>query len=422
MEFRDMARVHDVDPRLIQRTRDWLLAQRRPDGSWPNEAGMLDDGLAGSVNRGGSPDLAATVYIAWAVFGDQPDRSQSDATLDYLLSHSADSISSPYLLAMTTLAIAAMDREESRLDSYLARLDAMKQISDDGKRAWWEQGVGQRTSFHGTGRAGDIETTALAALALLRTGQYSGSARAALTWLIEQKDARGTWHSTQATVLALKALLEGTGAPLGDDKERRVEITLGGETIHDIAIPADQAEVMQMVDLSDMFSPGNKYGLQLADRSSSSVGYQVALNYHVDDTEPMTDPGGHDRLSVDVQYDRQRLDVDDTVTAVATIMNHMSQPAPMVILDLPIPGGFTIDAGELDELVGSQLIARYQITARQAIVYLRQLEAGQKLELRYRLRATMPVKVAVPDAEVYEYYDPSNRARGGSTQLEASRA
>ncbi len=34
MEFTDMARVQDVDSQVIQRTRQWLLSQRRPDGSW----------------------------------------------------------------------------------------------------------------------------------------------------------------------------------------------------------------------------------------------------------------------------------------------------------------------------------------------------------------------------------------------------
>ena len=94
----------------------------------------------------------------------------------------------------------------------------------------------------------------------------------------------------------------------------------------------------------------------------------------------------------------------------------------MVILNLPIPGGFVIDPGELDELVGSQKIAKYQITARQAIVYLRRLDPGHSLEFRYRLRATMPVKVTVPDAQVYEYYDPGKRGKGGATRLEAIRA
>ena len=91
----------------------------------------------------------------------------------------------------------------------------------------------------------------------------------------------------------------------------------------------------------------------------------------------------------------------------------------MVILDLPVPGGFAVDAGDFDELVGSQRIARYQITARKVIVYLRHLEAGESLELRYRLRATMPVKVLVPAAEAYEYYNPARRGQGGSTRLEA---
>src|SRR5512140_3700705 len=37
MEFADMARVHDVDPKLIDRTRQWLLSQQEPDGTWAPE-------------------------------------------------------------------------------------------------------------------------------------------------------------------------------------------------------------------------------------------------------------------------------------------------------------------------------------------------------------------------------------------------
>lgn len=381
---------------------------------------MLNDGLAGSVYRGGTPDLAATAYIAWAVFQDQPKNAQAVATLNYLLSHPPESIPGPYLLALTMNAIVAIDPSESRLEAYAAHLDSMKQVSDDGKLTWWEQAAGQRTTFYGAGRAGDIEATALAAMALLKTHQAPATARAALTWLVEQKDARGTWHSTQATVLALRVLLAGATAPLGDDQPRRIDIVLGGESVRELVIPADQAEVLQMVDLSDLLSPGNRYELQLIDHSQAAVGYQVAFHYHVPELPSEEAPSEQPRLSVDVVYDRQRLEVDQTVSAVATVENLLPEPAPMVILDLPIPGGFSIDASDLQELVGSQLIARYEITPRQAILYLRRLDPGQSLELRYRLRATMPVTVTVPDAEVYEYYDPANRARGGSTQLEAT--
>ena len=420
MQFQDMAKVHDVDPQVIQRTRDWLLAQRRPDGSWPSEAGMLNDGLADSVYRGGTPDLAATAYIAWAVFQDQPKNAQAVATLNYLLSHPPESIPSPYLLALTINAITVIDPDERRVDAYAAHLDSMKRVDNDGKRAWWEQATGQRTTFYGAGRAGDIETTSLAAMALLKTQYAPSTARAALTWLVEQKDARGTWHSTQATVLALRVLLAGASAPLGDDQPRRIDIVLDGESVRELVIPEDQSEVLQMVDLSDRLIPGNRYELRLIAHSPAALGYQVAFYYHVPEVPSAGPPTEQRRLAVDVTYDRQQLEVDQTVEAMATVENLMDQAAPMVILDLPIPGGFAIDAAELQELVASELIARYEITPRQAILYLRRLEPGQSLELRYRLRATMPVTVTVPDAEVYEYYDPANRARGGSTQLEAT--
>ncbi|MCA9118234.1 MAG: hypothetical protein KDA79_24350, partial [Planctomycetaceae bacterium] len=92
MEFQDMARVYDVDPEVLARTREWLLSRRRPDGHWPADRGMLNDGLAGAVQRGDNLDLVSTAYVAWAVFGDQKQRNndpRAEVTIDYLLAHPA---------------------------------------------------------------------------------------------------------------------------------------------------------------------------------------------------------------------------------------------------------------------------------------------------------------------------------------------
>jgi hypothetical protein len=62
----------------------------------------------------------------------------------------------------------------------------------------------------------------------------------------------------------------------------------------------------------------------------------------------------------------------------------MATTAPMVILDLPIPGGFAIDSEDLAKLVKEEKIAKFQVTARQAIVYLRGLEPGKPLKLACR--------------------------------------
>ena len=75
-------------------------------------------------------------------------------------------------------------------------------------------------------------------------------------------------------------------------------------------------------------------------------------------------------------------------------------------------------ADDLAGLVKAGDIAKYQVTRRKAIVYLLGLKAGKALELRYRLKATMPVKVTVPPARVYEYYDPDKEGLSSSMRLE----
>src|SRR5262249_27769261 len=151
-------------------------------------------------------------------------------------------IKDPYTLALVCNALYAMKAGDAALSPYLARLEALKRTSDDGKQTWWEQGESQYTTFYGQGRSGAVETTAMATLALIESKQFPASTRGALTWIAGQKDANGTWHSTQATVLALKALLAGTGANLGGDKERRIDVVVGQTKLPQIVITADQSD------------------------------------------------------------------------------------------------------------------------------------------------------------------------------------
>ena len=106
------------------------------------------------------------------------------------------------------------------------------------------------------------------------------------------------------------------------------------------------------------------------------------------------------------------------VHVAATLTNNRSQVAPMVILDLPVPAGFALVTEDLERLVASQVIAKYQVTSRSAIVYLRELKPASPLRLRYGLRATMPVKLLIPAAQAYEYYDPDVRSESDVSQLE----
>jgi uncharacterized protein YfaS (alpha-2-macroglobulin family) len=416
MEFQDMARVHDVDPKLLDRTRRWLLDQQKPDGSWESEGHRMQEDHTASTQLA---RLCTTAYIAWAVFTGHGSDSKAQLSRTYLQSHSPRSIDDSYVLALIANALLALDPEEASAAPYLDRLAALVKVSSEGNLAWWSRAPGRRNMFHGAGESESIETTALATLALVAARREPETARRGLAWLVAHKDAIGTWHSTQATVLALKALLAGTGQPLGSDSPRRISVQVDNQVLRQIEIPKDQADVLQQLDLSDQVSSGT-HRIRLEDRGSANCGYQVVFRYHV----PQLKKQGNDQdsktrepLSIQLDYDRTTLVVNDILTATATVTNHQQQAAPMVILDLPIPAGFAVDPAELEAAVRSRDIAKYQLTPRAAIIYLRDLEPGHPETLRYQLRATMPVKLTVPSARAYEYYDPARQATGAIASL-----
>ncbi|HEX5273148.1 MAG TPA: alpha-2-macroglobulin family protein [Gemmataceae bacterium] len=388
MEFQDMARVYSVDPALIERTRAWLLKQRDADGSWSPEG----HGFAG--------DPGASAF--------------ADLTRRYLLSQKADALDDPYVLALVANALNALDPDGRDALPYLDRLEALKRPTDDGQLVHWDQPVGGRTAFYGAGRGGQVETTALATLALLHHNRAPETTRRALAWLVRQKEAAGTWPSTQATVLALKALLAGTGKPAGDG-ERRVVLTWDGEK-REVVIPADQAEVMKQIDLSAGLKPGT-HKLTLSDASGAAPGFQVAFRYHVPDA------AGSDKkeaLDVRLAFDRGEVRVGETVTAIATVTNAAKQAAPMVVIEVPVPAGFALEAAELDALLTGGTIDKYQAEAQRVVIYLRGLDAGRSVALKYGLRATTPAKVSVPAARAYEYYDPDRQGKSAPARLTAA--
>ncbi len=45
-----MAKVHDVDAKLIERTQQWLAGQQQPDGSWKPDASFINEGATNRYN------------------------------------------------------------------------------------------------------------------------------------------------------------------------------------------------------------------------------------------------------------------------------------------------------------------------------------------------------------------------------------
>jgi len=63
MEFYDMAQVHEIDPNVIARTQQWLVAQQESNGSWKPTQQYLDE-VAGKFTN---DVMRNTAYITWAL-------------------------------------------------------------------------------------------------------------------------------------------------------------------------------------------------------------------------------------------------------------------------------------------------------------------------------------------------------------------
>ena len=65
------------------------------------------------------------------------------------------------------------------------------------------------------------------------------------------------------------------------------------------------------------------------------------------------------------------------------------EAAPMVMVELPVPAGFTASAGDFAALAGpGKKIAKVQTRPGQVLLYLTGLDAGESLKATYHLRAT----------------------------------
>ena len=89
----------------------------------------------------------------------------------------------------------------------------------------------------------------------------------------------------------------------------------------------------------------------------------------------------------------------------------------MVMLDLGIPPGFTVDAGDFAEMVAAKKVNKFSVTARQVILYLGDVKPGDVLSFEYSLKPKYPIKAKTPASVAYEYYTPANRAEAKPVEL-----
>jgi len=409
MEFADMAKVHDVDARVIQRTQLWLARQQQSDGSWKPDTSFINEG---ATNRYNNDVLRITAYIAWALQNSGYQGPEIERARRFI-SQDLGRIQDVYTLAVLANFATDFQQDRALIHQVVQQLVDARTEKDD--QAWWTT---EETAVYGRGASAAVETTGLVLQALLKSGEAPAVARNALNYVAARKDASGTWGTTQATIMVLRALLlsmeKGSAEARGT-----VEITLNGKPAGRLTLTRENDDLFHQFVLNDIdFNGSNKVAIHFQGKGSPA--YQVAGQYFV----PWTAQTSDEPLSIDVSYDRTRLSQGDLASATATVKNHLSKTAKMVMVELGIPPGFELLTEDFDDYRNksagrkSGRLEKFNLTATQAILYFDSIGAGETIPLRYRLRAKYPIRTRTFQSRVYEYYDPEVKSVARPVEME----
>lgn len=412
MEFYDMSKVHDVDLRLIQRTQQWLASEQQGDGSWKPDASAINEG---ATNRYGKDVLRITAYIAWSLEDTRYQGAAIEKAKQFIEKHMNTKMDA-YTLAV--IANFATDYQKDRSFAQQAMRLLLDTRIEKGEQVWWTT---EETGVYATGASASVETTSLAVQALLKWGEASETTRKALSFIASKKDAAGTWGTTQATIMALRALLLSTEKGPADVRGT-IEVLLNGKTVESLTLTADNNDLLHQFVFRNI-DVRLRNTVQLRFDGNGGLAYQVVGSYFL----PWEEKPANEAMSIDVAYDRTRLAQDDLATATATIKNNLPKAANMVMVDLGIAPGFDLLSEDLQayleksRALKSGRLAKFSMTATQAILYFDSFAAGDTVKLRFRLRAKYPIRARTFESQVYEYYDPQVRAVARPVQLEVGR-
>ncbi|MCS7055680.1 MAG: MG2 domain-containing protein [Thermoflexales bacterium] len=383
-----------VDPMLIDEAALWLANQQRSDGDWDVAYSAQSNRMRLAMTASATRALAESGYRPRVMY----------EGVSYI-QRAALNESDSYALAWAANALLAAGNDASAVIDALA-----SQARRDVTGAWWDAESG--TLFGGYGEAARIETTALAVQALRAAGLYPELIAEAVDWLTAHRDPYGGFHTTQATVQALRALASVAQPPAAEDFSVLVTLrdSQGREARRELVFTEDDIALLQEVRFADLPAGAAELTLEARDADARLL-YQAVTRYYLPwESIPGARSGDQGALVVRVDYNRTEVAVNDEISATASVRLLRQNPAGVVVARLSVPPGLTPVRSDLEALVQQGKVARYEVSGRAIALYLDYLEPGEEVTFNYRLRARYPVRAWVPPSDAFDYYTPDQRA------------
>jgi hypothetical protein len=399
MQFRDMARVQEVDAAMLERTRQYLLAQRDGKGGFKRNLRALD-------TFGRAPDHVTNAYIVWALTEGGKDDDVS-AELN-ALTEEARTSKDPYFLALVANSLINRAKTADGV-ALLQRVVAVQK--EDGHLD------AEKTSITGSGgRDLQIETTALAVLGWLKAnpGAFNVPVRKAVQWIGRQRGGYGGFGSTQSTILALKALIAYTRANKKTPEAGQLRLLVGERQAARLPFAAGAADALTLdvPNAEAVLKPGRN-PVRVEITGKNVFPYTLTWSYQT------LKPVSADKCPVRLETRLARAEAreGETVRLTVRLENVSGQGQGMAVAVVGLPGGLVVpeDMKQLKEYVrvpedGSRpRVSAFEVRGRELVLYWRDLAPGQKIEVPLDLVCRVPGEYSGPASRAYLYYNADHK-------------
>jgi uncharacterized protein YfaS (alpha-2-macroglobulin family) len=382
MHFTDMAQVREVDQNMIATTRGWLLNQKDGQGGFSRKRRSLHTWIEDKDD--------SNAYIEWALLESGSQPSELKPEINSLKTAAAKSQNS-YVVALAANALFIAG-EKADAKELMDRL-AAKQKSDGSVD-------GVTSSIVGSGGESlEVEGTSLATLAWLRDPAYTGNVEKSIKFLADSCQS-GRYGSTQATVLALRAIVTRDKQRAHPKAPGKVQVYVDGQAVGDWAtFDASTQGAIKLPDLSELLTPG-KHKLELRMEGGSQMPYSMAVKYNA--LTPVSDKNC--KVDLTVKMAQNKVVEGSATEANVTMVNTDKEVIPNPVAIVGLPGGMEPRHDQLKELVKKGKIDAYEVRGREVVLYWRTLAGQAKVDVPISLIAAVPGSYTGPASRAYLYY------------------
>ncbi|XP_055082249.1 alpha-2-macroglobulin-like protein 1 isoform X1 [Periophthalmus magnuspinnatus] len=381
-----------IDPANIQDAKTWLESTQMPNGCFALAGKLFHNRMKGGV----SDEVTLTAYItaAFLEMGVPVDDPVVGQALTCLKSSMSD-LSNTYTTALMAY-VFTLAKDATTRDQLLQHLDSVGHR--DGGFLHWSQKSDE------TSASLSVEISSYVLLAKLSWApnkQDLGYASPIVRWLTKQQNYYGGYSSTQDTVVTLQALALYSALVYSPEGQSTVTVqSPSGQLTFEVN--QNNKLLYQEKILKDMTGT---YTVEVKGNTCAAI--QVSVKYNV----PPPDEKSTFKVEVIPEADcdsnilRPRVNLK-----IKSSYNGEQNSTNMVILDIKVLSGFTVDSESLKALKKSLLVERVEQDKDHIMVYLTELLKNMPINHELLLIQELPVHNLKPAVvRLYDYYQTSDK-------------